>query len=247
MASGGAGLSDPMHQFNIVEFFDFNIGSLHIAYTNSALMMTIGLFLGVGLLVLGARKSALVPSRGQAAAEVFYEFVASMVKDNVGPEGKKYFPFVLAIFMMVLSGNLLGMMPFAFTHTSHIIVTFSLALIVFITCTIVGFARHGLHFLSFFVPPGAPLWMMPLVVPIEFISYLSRPISLSVRLFANMLVGHTMLKIFASFAVAMGALGIFPVIFNIAFVGFELFVAAIQAYVFALLTCIYLHDSVHMH
>ena len=188
------------------------------------------------------------------AAEVCYEFIANMLRDNVGQEGRRYFPFIFTLFMFVLFGNLLGMLPYAFTFTSHIAVTFALALIVFVLITVVAINIHGMHFFSYFFPEGAPKILAPLIIPIEVISYFSRPVSLSVRLFANMVAGHVMLKVFATFVVLMGsagAVGIFgavaPLAVNVALVGFEFLVAFLQAYVFAILTSIYLHDAVHLH
>ena len=190
----------------------------------------------------------------QSLGEASYEFIHGMVTEQVGDEGKKYFPFVFAIFMFVLFGNLLGMLPYAFTFTSHIAVTLTLAVIVFVTVTVIALMRHGLHFFSYFFPEGAPVWLAPIIIPVEVISYFSRVVSLSVRLFANMVAGHVMLKVFATFVVLLGGLGavgpfvaILPLSVNIALVGFEFLVAFLQAYVFAILTSIYLHDAVHLH
>jgi F-type H+-transporting ATPase subunit a len=181
-------------------------------------------------------------------AELSYSFVANMVRDNVGTDGMKYFPFVFTLFMFVLTLNMLGMVPYSFTVTSHIIVTFALAAFIFIGVTLIGFWKHGTKFLKFFVPEGVPIFMLPLLVVIEVISYLTRPLSLSVRLFANMMAGHTMLKVFGAFVVALGLLGGWaPLAFMVAFTGLEILVAFLQAYVFAILTCIYLNDALHMH
>jgi F-type H+-transporting ATPase subunit a len=196
-----------------------------------------------------------VPGRLQALAETAYEFVHDLVVGQVGDEGKRFFPFVFSLFMFILLGNLLGLLPYAFTFTSHIAVTFALAALVIVVVTIVALAIHGTHFFSYFFPEGAPKLLAPLIIPIEIISYLSRPVSLSVRLFANMVAGHVMLKVFATFVVmigsAAGVLGIvgaaLPFAVNVALVGFELLVAFLQAYVFAILTSIYLHDAVHLH
>jgi F-type H+-transporting ATPase subunit a len=208
----------------------------------------------MGLFVYGMRQRAIVPGRLQSLAETAYEFVHELVTGQVGDEGKRFFPFVFALFMFVLFGNLLGMLPYAFTFTSHIAVTFALAMIVFVLITVVAISIHGMHFFSYFFPEGAPKVLAPLIIPIEVISYLSRPVSLSVRLFANMVAGHVMLKVFATFVVLMGsagAVGIFgaaaPLAVNVALVGFEFLVAFLQAYVFAILTSIYLHDAVHLH
>ena len=190
---------------------------------------------------------SLVPTRMQSLAELCYEFVANMVRENVGQAGMKYFPFVFTLFVFILTLNMLGMVPYSFTVTSHIIVTFALAALVFVVVTAIGFARHGMGYMKLFVPEGVPLWLMPLIVPIELISYLIRPISLSVRLFANMMAGHTMLKVFAGFVVSLGAFGIAPLAFTVAFTGLEFVVSFLQAFIFTVLTCIYLNDAVNMH
>ena len=181
-------------------------------------------------------------------AEISYEFVANLLVETVGNEGRKYFPFVFSLFMFILFGNMLGMIPYSFTFTSHIIVTFAMALVVFVGVTILGFARHGWHFFSFFVPPGVSVVLWPLMIPIEIISYLSRPVSLGVRLFANLTAGHTMLKVFAGFVVSMGVIGgILPLEFVVALTGLELLIAFLQAYVFTILTCFYINDAIHLH
>lgn len=245
--AGGLGI-DPMHQFHIQTIFPINIGGIDASFTNSALWMVIAATLITLLTVAGMRRKALVPGRLQSVAELSYEFVANMVRTNAGTEGMRFFPFVFTLFMFVLMTNMLGMVPYSFTVTSHIIVTFALAMFIFLGVTVLGFAVHGLHFLHFFVPKGVPVFLLPLLVVIEVISYLTRPISLSVRLFANMMAGHTMLKVFAGFVIAMGWLGGFlPLAFMVAFTGLEILVAFLQAYVFAILTCIYLNDALHMH
>jgi F-type H+-transporting ATPase subunit a len=225
-----------------------------VGFSQANLFMVIALVLTMGLLVYGMRQRAIVPGRLQSLAETSYEFVHELVTGQVGDEGKRFFPFVFSLFMFVLFGNLLGMLPYAFTFTSHIAVTFALAMIVFVLITVVAISIHGMHFFSYFFPEGAPKVLAPLIIPIEVISYLSRPVSLSVRLFANMVAGHVMLKVFATFVVLMGsagAVGIFgaaaPLAVNVALVGFEFLVAFLQAYVFAILTSIYLHDAVHLH
>ena len=225
-----------------------------VGFSQANLFMVIAVLLTMGLLVYGMRQRAIVPGRLQSLAETSYEFMHELVTGQVGDEGKRFFPFVFALFMFVLFGNLLGMLPYAFTFTSHIAVTFALALIVFVLITVVAISIHGMHFFSYFFPEGAPKILAPLIIPIEVISYFSRPVSLSVRLFANMVAGHVMLKVFATFVVLMGsagAVGIFgavaPLAVNVALVGFEFLVAFLQAYVFAILTSIYLHDAVHLH
>ena len=237
----------PLEQFQIKEILPIEIGGYDISFTNSALMMLIAVSLVITLMMLGTRKRALVPGRWQSVAELCYEFVAGLIRDTVGNEGRKYFPFIFALFMFILFGNMLGMVPYSFTFTSHIAVTFAMAMVVFVGVTILGFAKHGLHFFSFFVPPGVPLWMWPLMIPIEVISYLSRPISLAMRLFANMLAGHTLLKVFAGFVPALGAAGVLPLAFVGALTGLEMLIAFLQAYVFAILTCLYINDALHLH
>ena len=225
-----------------------------VGFSQSNLFMVFAVALTMGLLVLGMRPRAVVPGRLQSLAETAYEFIQDLVTGQIGDEGKRFFPFVFALFMFVLLGNLLGMLPYAFTFTSHIAVTFTLAAIVFVLITVVALTIHGTHFFSYFFPEGAPKALAPLIIPIEIISYLSRPVSLSVRLFANMVAGHVMLKVFATFVVLMGSAGVIgflgaaaPLAVNVALIGFEFLVAFLQAYVFAILTSIYLHDAVHLH
>ena len=210
--------------------------------------------LSAGFLTLAMKKRAVVPDRVQVCAELFYEFVSKMVKLNIGKKGLHYLPFVFTIFVFVLLGNVLGLVPYMFTFTSHPIVTGALALSVFITVFAFGLRNHGLHFFSLFLPPNVPWWLIPFIIPIEIISYFVRPLTHCVRLFANMMAGHIVLKVVASFAVAaagMGAawtlLGAFPVLVNVAMMVFELLVAVVQAYVFAILACVYLKDSVDLH
>jgi F-type H+-transporting ATPase subunit a len=240
---------NPLEQFQVKTLIPLpHIGDVSVSFTNSALLMVIALTLVTVFVVYGTRRRALVPDRWQCLTEMSYEFVANMIRDTAGNEGRKYFPFVFSLFMFILFGNLLGLVPYSFTFTSQIIVTFAMAIAVFIGVTILGFIRHGLHFLHFFVPPGVHLVLWPLMIPIEIISYLSRPISLSVRLFANMTAGHTMLKVFAAFVVSLGIIGGFlPLAFVVALTGLEFLVAALQAYVFAILTCFYIKDALHMH
>ncbi len=241
-------MSSPLEQFQIKPLIPIHIGGFDLSFTQSSLWMGIAVAAATLLLSLSIKPRELVPGRFQNISEMFYEFVFGMVRDNLGDEGKKYFPFVFSIFMIVLMGNLLGMVPYSFTYTSHIIVTGALALLVFVLATGVGFARHGLHFFSLFLPKGLPWALAPLIIMIEVISYLSRPISLSVRLFANMVAGHTMLKVFAGFSVSLGVIfGILPMVMNVALIGLEIMIAFIQAYVFAILTCIYLKDAIELH
>ena len=241
-------MHNPMEQFEIKRLLPLHLGGLDVSYTNSALWMTIAIAIMAFVFIYGMRRQALVPSRLQSAAEVGYEFIARMVDDTVGNEGKKYFPFILTLFIFILFCNTLGLVPYSFTPTSHIIVTFAMALFVMVGVTIIGFAKHGLHFLSFFVPKGVPVVLLLLLVPIEIISYFVRPFSLSIRLFANMLAGHTMLKVFGGFVVMMGILGGWaPLAFIVILTGLELLIAFLQAYVFAILTCLYLNDAIHLH
>lgn len=243
----GADGHGPLSQFEIRTLAPIRLGELDLSFTNSSLMMTIALVLISAFLILGTRRAALVPGRWQSMAELAYEFVVNLIRDTVGAEGRPYFPFVFTLFMFVLFGNLLGMIPYSFTFTSHIVVTFALAAVVFVGVTVLGFVKHGARFFSFFVPPGVSVALWPLLIPIEIISYLSRPISLSVRLFANMLAGHTLLKVFAGFVPALGAAGILPLAFVAALSGLELVIAFLQAYVFAILTCLYINDALHLH
>jgi len=242
----------PLDQFRISRFVEIDAGGLDVSFTNSSLFMVLAVLAVTVFLTMGMRRRALVPGRWQSMAELSYEFVANMVRDNVGHEGRKFFPFVFTLFMFILFGNLLGLIPYGFTFTSHVAVTAALALAVILGVTVVGVALHGLRFFSFFVPKGVPMLMLPLMVPIEVISYLSRPLSLAIRLFANMMAGHTMIKVFAGFVVTLGAAtfgigGLAPLAINVALFVFELVVAFLQAYVFAVLTCLYLNDAVHLH
>ena len=238
----------PLAQFEIKTLIPLQLGETNVSFTNSSLFMALAVGLAILFLLLGMRQRALVPGRWQSTAEIAYEFIANMLRDTVGAEGRKYFPFVFSLFMFILFGNMLGMIPYSFTFTSHIIVTFAMSIVVFIGVTIIGFAKHGTHFFSFFVPPGVSVALWPLMIPIEIISYLSRPISLSVRLFANLTAGHTMLKVFAGFVVSLGVVGGFlPLAFLVALTGLEFLIAALQAYVFTILTCFYINDAIHMH
>ena len=252
MAAGSGGSIDALSQFKLEPVFGPLGDSLHFSQAN--LMMVVACVLVLGTLWLGMRPRALVPGRLQALAELSYDGVQSMCLESIGADGKKFFPFIFTLFAFVLFGNLLGVFPYFFTFTSHIAVTLALTVFVVGMVTVVGLRLHGWHFFSYFVPQGVPTVLLPLRVPIEVISYLSRLISLSVRLFANMMAGHVMLEVFGAFVVMLGAaglLGLFPAIFafsvNVALIGFELLVASLQAYVFAVLTCIYLHDAVHLH
>jgi F-type H+-transporting ATPase subunit a len=248
VAAGGAGDGhSPMSQFEINRLLKLDVFGLDASFTNSSLFMVLAVGITITFLHLAMNSRSLVPGRMQSIAELSYEFIANMVRDNVGKEGMKYFPFVFSLFFFILMSNLLGMLPGSFTVTSHIVVTFALAALVFVVVTGIGFARHGVGYLKLFVPEGVPMWLLPMIVVIELISYLIRPISLSVRLFANMMGGHTMLKVFAGFIPALGVFGAVPLLATIAFTGLELFVSVIQAFIFTVLTCIYLNDAVNMH
>ncbi len=245
---------DPIHQFQIVDLFPIaKVGNTEIAFTNSAAFMMLAV-VGITAFLVGATaRRGLVPSRLQSAAELSYEFVASTVRSTAGAEGMKFFPFVFTLFMFILTVNMIGLIPYAFTVTSHIIVTAALAITVFLTVLIYGLWRHGLHFFNLFVPKGVPIYILPLIVGIEILSFISRPISHSVRLFANMLAGHITLKVFAGFIILMGgslgAIGwvgaALPFAMIIILFALETLVAFLQAYVFAILTCIYLNDAIH--
>jgi len=244
-------VASPVEQFQVKPLFEAapQAGEAlpFYAFTNSALAMVAAVVISTAFFWAATRKRAMVPSRWQSLGEMSYEFISNMVRDNVGKEGMKYFPFIFTLFMFVFFGNMLGMVPYSFTFTSHILVTAALAVFIFIAVTIIGFARPGLHYFRMFFPHGAPLATAVILVPIEVISYLSRPFSLSVRLFANMTVGHIMLKVLAGFVVAMGVFGVVPFIVVGGITVLEFFIAALQAYVFTILSCIYLNDAINMH
>ena len=242
-----AAKDSPLKQFEIDPISNIELAGYNISFTNSSLSMLITVLAITLFLTLTVNTKSIIPSRMQLVSELMYNFIAQLLSDTVGDNGKKYFPFVFSIFMFVLIGNMVGMIPYQFTFTSHIIVTFALAAVVFIGVTILGFVNHGIKFFTFFYIPGVPFYMHPLLIPIEVISYLSRPISLSVRLFANMLAGHTLLKVFAGFVSALGIFGILPLVFIIALTGLEILIAFLQAYVFAILTCLYINDALHLH
>jgi F-type H+-transporting ATPase subunit a len=246
-ASEGGFPVDPLHQFEIHPIIPIEVGGLDLSFTNSSLWMLITIGVVTALLGAATGKRALVPGRLQSVAELFYQTIADMVRDNVGSEGRQYFPFIFTLFMFVLFGNVLGLIPSSFTFTSHIVVTFFMAIVIFVGVTVIGFARHGFGYLRLFFPHGAPAWTAVILVPIEIISYLSRPISLSVRLFANMMAGHILLKVFAGFVLLMGIAGVVPLAALIGITALEILVAVLQAYIFTILTCVYLHDAIHMH
>ena len=246
-------MAGPIKQFEIVSLFSFGkIGGYEIALTNSAAYMMLTAAIASSFLILSARNRSLVPRRWQAAAEFLYEFVAKTLRENAGEHGMRFFPLVFSLFMFVLIANLVGMIPYSFTVTSHLFVTFTLAMMVFLTVTIYGFWKHGLGFFRLFLPDGVPIALAPVLVPIEIISYLARPISHSVRLFAVMLAGHITLKVFAGFIVSLlsfgaagAALAILPLIMTFVITALEFLMAIIQAYIFTMLTCMYINDAIH--
>ena len=240
-------MASPLKQFVIQTLVPIEIGGIDVSFTNSSLFMTVAIIAITLFLTLSMRSRSLVPGRWQSLAEIFYEFIAGMIRDNVGAEGRKYFPYIFTLFMFILFGNLIGLIPYSFTFTSHIIVTFGIAMAVFVGVTIIGFVKHGWRFFGLLLPQGVPWYIAPLLVPIELLSYFTRPVSLSLRLFANMTAGHTMLKVFAGFVAAIGMFGFVPLIFVAALTGLEFLIACLQAYVFTILSCIYLNDALHMH
>ena len=244
--------SSPIEQFKVKPLAQFEIAGIDVSFTNSSLMMVAVVAAITLFMVGGSRKSAVVPGRWQMMVEVFYDFISGMLRENVGKEGKAYFPFVFTLFMFILGLNLAGMVPYAFTSTSHIVFNFAIAIVIFLGVTVIGFAKHGFGYLKLFAPAGVPGWLLPLIFAIEVISYCTRPISLAVRLFANMLAGHIMVKVFAGFVVSLAGLGaigiagaVLPFTVNVLLTGLEILVACLQAYVFTILTCIYLNDAMH--
>ncbi|MEN2494500.1 MAG: ATP synthase subunit a [Hyphomicrobiaceae bacterium hypho_1] len=238
---------NPMSQFQIKRYVELDVYGIDASFTNSSLFMVTAVIVVVGFLNVAMTSRSLVPTRLQSIAELSYEFIAGMLRDNVGKEGIKYLPLVFSLFMFILSCNMLGLLPYSFTVTSHIAVTFALAAFVITTVTVIGFLRHGLGYVKLFAPEGVPAVLLLLIVPIEIVSYLFRPISLSVRLFANMMAGHIMLKVFAGFIVSLGVYGFVPLVATVAFTALEVLVAFLQAFIFSVLTCIYLNDAVNMH
>jgi len=240
--------TNPMHQFNVYRIGpEISFGKIDISFTNASLFMIISALTIISVFFVGTRKKAIVPTKIQLLTELSYTLVSKMISDTAGSKAKPYFPFVFSLFMFVLFCNMLGMLPYSFTVTSHIIVTFALAAVIFVGVTIIGFVNHGAGYLKLFIPSGVPLFLLPLIVVIEIISYLSRPVSLSVRLFANMMAGHTMLKVFGGFVISLGILGgLLPLSFTVALTGLEILIAFLQAYVFAILTCIYLNDALNL-
>ena len=241
--------ANPMTQFNVYRIGpEIKLGAFDISFTNASLFMIISSVAILIIFNIGSKKNSLLPNKIQLLAELSYTFVSKMISDTAGLKAKPYFAFIFSLFMFVLFCNMFGMIPYTFTVTSHIIVTFVLASFIFIGVTIVGFAKHGFGYLKLFVPSGVPAILLPLIVVIEVISYLSRPVSLSVRLFANMMAGHTMMTVFGGFVISLGIVGGWlPLSFSVALTGLEILVAFLQAYVFAILTCIYLNDALNLH
>ena len=240
-------MASPLEQFQIKKIVELHVFGVDASFTNSALFMVIAVALITFLLTFAMRERSLVPGRWQSIAELCYQFIADMIRTNVGSDGRRYFPFIFSLFVFILFGNMLGLVPYGFTYTSHIVVTFGLAFVIFIGTTVVAFATHGVKFFGFFLPHGTPWYVAPLLVPIEILSYFFRPISLSLRLFANMTAGHTLLKVFGGFVVTMGLAGFVPLAAVVALTGLDMIVAFLQAFVFTILTCIYLNDALHMH
>jgi len=239
----------PLQQFKIEKLFDIQVGNLDISFTNSSLYMALVTIFATIFMIFATRKKSLIPSRLQLTAEIIYSFVIDMIKTSVGNEGTKFFPLIFSLFIFILLCNILGMTPYSFTVTSHIIVTFTLSMIAFLTITIFAIVRNGFGgFFHMFLPSGVPLIMAPMIFLIEFFSYLIRPITLSVRLFANIVAGHVLLKVVAGFIISLGlAFGFAPLIFAVLMTGFELFVAILQSYIFTVLVCAYLGDAVRQH
>ncbi len=253
MAAADGGLN-PIKQFEVKTYLPIEVGGLNLSFTNVSLYLFVATALVILFLALPTARRAVVPGRWQNLAEMSYEFAANMLRSSTGAAGMKFFPLVFTLFMFILFANLLGMFPYFYTTTSQLIITFALAMVVILTVVIAGIRQHGLAWFQLFVPSGVPGPIVPFVSMIEVISFLSRPVSLSVRLFANMLAGHITLKVFAAFVVSMSALGfvgvvgaILPLIMTVAITALEFLVAVLQAYVFAVLTCLYLNDAVHTH
>jgi len=244
-------VANPIEQFEIKPLIDIDVGGYNLAFTNSSLMMVAAVVLATAFLTLSVSSRSLIPGRLQSLSELMYEFISGLLRENVGSKGRAYFPFIFTLFVFVLLGNVMGLFPYAFTFTSHVIVTFGLAAVVFIGVTVIGFAKHGLGYFRMFLPHGVPVFIAPVLVPVEMISYLSRPVSLSVRLFANMTAGHIMLTVLGGFVISLGGMyvvpGVVPLAFMTAVTVLEIGIAMLQAYVFTALSCIYLHDAIHMH
>ena len=240
-------MANPLEQFIVKPIIPIGGEGADFSFTNSALFMLVTVGICYAIFHFGTSKKSIIPGRVQSLFEVAYEFIRGIIEENVGKEGLRYLPIACTVFMFILLGNLIGMIPGTFTYTSHIIVTFTMALVIVVGVTVIGFQRHGMHFLSLFAPAGVPIFIYPLLIPIEIISYLIRPISLSVRLAVNMTAGHILLKSFGGFIVAMGIFGVLPFVVAVGLTGLELVIAFLQAYVFTVLACLYLNDAIHLH
>ena len=238
---------NPLEQFEIQTLIPIRLGNLDISFTNSSAFMVLAVAAVAIIMILAVRPRASIPGRWQILAELSYEFIARLVSDNIGKDGKPYFSLIFTIFMFVLFGNFLGMLPYSFTFTSHIAVTLSMALVIFVLVTIIAFLKHFMRFFSFFLPAGVPIFLAPLMIVIEVISYFTRPFSLSIRLFANMMAGHTLLKVVGGFVFPLGILGFVPLAGLVAITGLEFLIAFLQAYIFTILTCIYINDAINLH
>ena len=247
MAEGHGAEHGPLDQFEIHRLVELEAFGVDVSFTNSSLWMVLNVAAITLFLTLAMRDRAIVPGRWQSMAELAYTLIAGTVKDSIGQEGRRYFPFIFSLFMFVLFANYMGLLPRAFTPTSHIVITFFMSGLIFIGVTLLAIFKHGFKFFGFFFPPGVPLYLAPLIIPIEIISYLTRPVSHAVRLAANMLAGHVMLEVLAGFVVALGIFGFAPFALVIGIFALEIIVAALQAYVFAILTAIYLSDAIHLH
>ena len=241
--------ANPMHQFNVYKIGpEVKIGGVDLSFTNSSLFMLLSAITITIILFLGTREKKIIPNKIQLISEMLYNFITKMISDTAGKKARPFFPLIFSLFIFILMCNMIGMLPYSFTVTSHIIVTLTFAIFIFIGVTILGFVIHGFKYLKIFVPSGVPVLLLPIITIIEIISYLSRPVSLSVRLFANMMAGHTMLKVFGGFVISLGLIGGWlPLSFSVALTGLEILVAFLQAYVFAILTCIYLNDALNLH
>lgn len=241
-------MHNPLDQFKIKTLHHINLFGFDVSFTNSSLFMVLSLVAIIGYMILAIRKKGLVPSRMQLSAELVYNMIEGTVIQNAGPKARRFIPLIMSLFLFILVCNLFGMLPYSFTVTSHIIVTFSLAMVIFLLITILGFYLHGTHFLSLLLPPSTPWWLAPLMIIIELFAYLAKPISLSLRLAANMMAGHILLKVMAGFVVTSAIyFKIFPIPVIVLLVGFEIFVAILQAYIFTVLSCVYLNDAINLH
>ncbi len=240
-------MSSPLHQFEVKTLIPLKVAGYDFSFTNVSLFMVLTVGLIGAFFILALKNKRVLPKPLQASAELFLDFLNTLVKENIGPAGTAYLPLIFSIFSFILVGNLLGLLPYAYTFTSQLILTFVLALVIFVLITVLGFVKHGTKFFSYFLPAGTPLVLAPLLVTIEVISYFSRPVSLAIRLFANMMAGHTMLKVFAAFTVSLGIFGFSSVLTNVVLIGFEVMVAFLQAYVFSVLGALYIKDAIHLH